>query len=55
MAATREQELRCPGQQISVLVDLEDVTSKVAAAIKGLDDAKANDARKAALTDLETR
>ena len=54
MAATREQELRCPGQQISVLVDLEDVTSQVAAAIRGLDDAKANDARKAALTDLET-
>ena len=55
MAATREQELRCPGQQISVLVDLEDVTSTISAAIKGLNDAKANDARKAALTDLETR
>jgi hypothetical protein len=38
MAANREQELRCPGQQISVLVDLADVTSKVAAATKGLDD-----------------
>ena len=53
MAANREQELRCPGQQISVLVDLEDVTSKVAGATKGLDDAAANDARKAALTGLE--
>jgi len=54
MAANREQELRCPGQQISVLVDLDNVTSKVAKATKGLDDAKANDARKAALTQLET-
>ena len=53
MAASREQELRCPGQQISVLVDLDDVTSKVAGATKGLDDAAANDARKAALTGLE--
>jgi hypothetical protein len=55
MATAREQELRCPGEQISVLVDLDDVTSKVAGAIKGLDDTEANDARKAALTDLETR
>ncbi len=54
MAANREQELRCPGQQISVLVDLDDVTGKVAAATKGLDDAQANDARKAALTQLES-
>lgn len=54
MAANREQELRCPGQQLSVLVDLDDVTGKVASATKGLDDAAANEARKAALTELET-
>ncbi len=54
MAPGREQELRCPGQAISVLVDLDDVTNKVAEATKGLDDAEANDARKAALTNLET-
>jgi hypothetical protein len=54
MAAGRDEELRCPGQQISVLVDLDDVTGRVAAATEGLDDAEANDARKAALTDLET-
>ena len=54
MAATREEELRCPGQQISVLVDLEEVTDDIAAATRGLDDAAANDARKATLTDLES-
>ena len=54
LATTREQELRCPGEQISVLVGLDEVTNKVADATKGLDDAEANDARKAALTELET-
>ena len=54
MAASREQELRCPGQQVSVLIDLDDVTGKVTAATRALDDAEANEARKAALTDLET-
>ena len=54
LAASREQELRCPGQQVSVLIDLEDVTGVVAEATQGLDDAEANEARKAALTDLET-
>jgi hypothetical protein len=54
MASARDEELRCPGQSISVLVDLEDVTGDVSGATKGLDDAEANDARKAALTGLET-
>jgi hypothetical protein len=54
MAASREQELSCPGQQVSVLIDLDDVTGKVTAATRALDDAEANEARKAALTDLET-
>ncbi len=54
MASAREQELRCPGQSISVLVDLEDVTNNVSTATKGLEDAAANNARKAALTGLET-
>ena len=54
MAASREQELRCPGQQVSVLIGLDDVTSKVADATHSLEDAEANEARKAALTDLET-
>ena len=54
MAAARDEELRCPGQAISVLMELDDVTGKVAEATKGLGDADANDARKAALTGLET-
>ncbi len=54
LAATREDELRCPGQQISVLVRYEDVTEQVRAAAAGLPDAEANDARKARLTQLES-
>jgi hypothetical protein len=54
MATSRGEELQCPGQQISVLVDYNDVTSDIAAAIANLDDADANAARKARLTDLES-
>lgn len=54
IAASRTEERQCPGQQISVLVDLEDVTSIVSLATKGLADAKANEARKAKLTQLES-
>lgn len=55
LARERGEELQCPGEQISVLVEMEDVTEKVAAAVAGLDAARANEARKAALTDLESR
>lgn len=54
LAATRDEELRCPGQQVSVLVDYEDVTEQVRAAAADLPDAEANDARKAKLTALES-
>ena len=54
MASAQEEELRCPGQAISVLMEFDDVTGKVAEATSGLSDAAANDARKAALTSLET-
>ena len=54
MAASRSEELACPGQQISVLVDLDDVTSKISKATAGLTDTAANDARKAELTNLES-
>jgi hypothetical protein len=54
MARSRDEELQCPGEQISVLVDMEDVTAKVARAVAGLDDAGANEARKAMLTNLES-
>ncbi|MEO0975451.1 MAG: S46 family peptidase, partial [Pseudomonadota bacterium] len=45
--------LRCPGQQVSVLVDYQEVTDSVRAAAADLKDAEANDARKAKLTELE--
>ncbi|MEO1202653.1 MAG: S46 family peptidase [Pseudomonadota bacterium] len=54
MARSRSEELQCPGQQISVLVDYEEVSDKIAAATKGMDEAEANDARKAELTRLES-
>ncbi|MBT8077439.1 MAG: S46 family peptidase [Gammaproteobacteria bacterium] len=54
MALARDEELQCPGQQISVLVNMEEVTDTVAKATAGLDDAAANDARKAELTRLES-
>ena len=55
MARTRSEELQCPGQQISVLVEMDDVTGKIASATRNLEDAEANDARKAELTNLESR
>ena len=54
MARTQSEELQCPGQQISVLVDFEEVSDKVATAIAGKDEADANEARKAELTRLES-
>ncbi|MEO0973511.1 MAG: S46 family peptidase, partial [Pseudomonadota bacterium] len=54
LAKRRGQELRCPGQQVSVLVAYEDVTDTVRAAAAGLEAAAANDARKARLTQLES-
>ena len=54
MAATRAEERQCPSQQVSVLVDMEEVTAKIAKATSGLADAEANDARKAELTNLES-
>ena len=54
MAGSRDEELQCPGAQISVLVDMEDVTAKIAAATRDLEDSEANEARKAELTNLES-
>jgi hypothetical protein len=53
MARERSAELQCPGEQISVLVGLEEVTASVTKAVEGLDDSKANEARRAELTRLE--
>ena len=54
MAATRAEEMQCPGQQVSVLVEMDDVTGQIAEATKTLPDSEANDARKAELTRLES-
>jgi hypothetical protein len=53
LARTREQELKCGTQIADVLVDTENVTDKVNAALAGLDPKAANEARKKALTQLE--
>jgi hypothetical protein len=54
LATSRDEELRCPGEQASVLVGLEDVTAKISRAVAGLEESKANDARKAEMTRLES-
>ena len=53
LARTRERELRCGTQVADVLMAMENVTPKVEAATRNLDDKAANDARKKALTQLE--
>lgn len=53
LAPARAQEIRCPTEQVSVLVGTEEITAQVAAAIRGLDDKAANEARKKELTRLE--
>lgn len=52
-ATTRSAEKKCPTQILSVLVEMENVTAKVAAATSGLQDAQANQARKQELSKLE--
>jgi len=54
LASNRKQERQCQGEQVSVLVEVADVTAKVAAATSDLTDTAANEARKAALTNLES-
>lgn len=53
LADNRAAERRCPTQQVSVLIATEDITLKVAAAIKGLEDKAANETRKKELSRLE--
>src|SRR5579864_9414218 len=53
LARTREKELRCTTQVADVLMAMDNVTDKVTAALRGLDDKAANDARKKTLTQLE--
>src|SRR2546423_110853 len=53
LARSREQELKCGTQIADVLMSVENVTERVAAAVRGLDDRTANDTRKKTLTQLE--
>ncbi len=53
LAGTREQELKCGEDAVSVLVGTEDVTAKVAAAVKDVAPEGLVEARRAALTRLE--
>lgn len=54
LAKTRDEEKKCETQIADVLTGMEDITAKVAKAVEGKDDKSANDARKAALTQLES-
>jgi hypothetical protein len=53
LARSRAEELKCGSQIADVLIGMENVTAKVAAALRGLDDRSANDTRKKTLTTLE--
>src|SRR3954453_6158571 len=53
VATAREQEIRCPGQQVSVLMATENVTPQVTKAMTGMAPAQIAAARNKTLTDLE--
>ncbi|MEM7279730.1 MAG: S46 family peptidase, partial [Pseudomonadota bacterium] len=53
VAGKRADEQRCESEQLSVLIDLEDVTDKVNLATSGLSEEEANRTRKSTLTELE--
>jgi Peptidase S46 len=53
LARTRKDEIKCGTQIADVLMDMEDITAKVSAALAGLDAKAANDTRKRTLTRLE--
>jgi peptidase S46-like protein len=53
LARSRAAELRCGTQIADVLVDMENISAKLAAALQGLDERAANEARKKTLTLLE--
>ena len=53
LAATRDKELQCKEEAVSVLVGTEDATAKVAAVLQGVAPDKVVETRRAALTKLE--
>jgi hypothetical protein len=54
LARNAAEEKRCQTQVADILVGMDDITGKVAAAIAGKDDKAASEARKATLTQLES-
>jgi hypothetical protein len=54
LAGRASEEKRCPTQIADVLVGMEDISGKVAAAVSGKDEKAASEARKATLTQLES-
>jgi hypothetical protein len=53
-ARTRDEEKVCPGQELGVLMSIEDVTPRVTSAIKpGMSDAEAFQARRAVMAAIE--
>jgi peptidase S46-like protein len=55
IASGREQELKCPGQQVSVLMATENVTPQVTSAMARVPAAQVAGARNTVLTDLESQ
>jgi hypothetical protein len=53
LARTRSEELKCGTQVADVLMDTENITARVVAALRGLDAKASNEARKKTLTQLE--
>jgi hypothetical protein len=53
LARTREEELPCRAYQVLVLVGMEDVTDRLRSAVAGLDEKRANESRKRAMTQIE--
>ena len=54
VAASREAEVSCPSDQLSVLVQMDEITEDVEKATADKSEAEANDARKQLLTRLES-
>lgn len=53
-ARSRDEEIKCPDQEIDVLMSIEDVTERVNSAVKpGMDPAAAQKARQGAINEIE--
>lgn len=53
LAATRDQEVRAPDLELNVLVEIEDVTDRVVAAVKAAKPEDAGAARRSVIADIE--